>query len=277
MVQMAHDLQLDRLPPMIQLKVLEEDLGVPGRDYFHPGPGERLFDTPAAIARLYRTAASQRRMIVDASTSADLNRRPLSFRWVLLQGDPQRVSIRQLNSNGSRAEIIFRWHESHPVPGSPELMSNRVDVGVFAFNGDWYSAPGFVTSFSLRNEKRNYDASQRIRSIDYAAPGSSPKYVDPLIDVSRNWRDEYHYTDDGQLVGWARRIPGQVQQQFHRDGTLIMDFDPHGRPLETRVVRYTASQTPRGTRRLVQEVTDQRLRWKYSSDQDRDGQATPVR
>lgn len=41
------------MPALVRLKVLEEDLGEPGRDYFHPGPGEQLFNTPGAISRVY--------------------------------------------------------------------------------------------------------------------------------------------------------------------------------------------------------------------------------
>ena len=46
MVTLAHDIKPEVLPPMVQLKVLEEDVGVVGRDYFDVGPRERLFDTP---------------------------------------------------------------------------------------------------------------------------------------------------------------------------------------------------------------------------------------
>ena len=46
MVQMAHDMTEETIPPFVRLRVVKETLGLPGRDYFHTGPGEKLFDTP---------------------------------------------------------------------------------------------------------------------------------------------------------------------------------------------------------------------------------------
>ena len=43
MVQMAHDLTVETLPAMVRIQVVEEDLGVLGRDYFHPSAAEKLF------------------------------------------------------------------------------------------------------------------------------------------------------------------------------------------------------------------------------------------
>ena len=37
MVQLAHEIELTNLPPMIQLRVVEEDIAVEGKDYFEPG------------------------------------------------------------------------------------------------------------------------------------------------------------------------------------------------------------------------------------------------
>ena len=54
MVTLAHGIKPEVLPPMVQLKVLEEDRGVVGRDYFDAGPRERLFDTPCAVARVVK-------------------------------------------------------------------------------------------------------------------------------------------------------------------------------------------------------------------------------
>ena len=55
MVRTAHEITKDTLPPVVQLKVVEEDQPVVGRDYFTVGAGERLFDTPCAIARVARS------------------------------------------------------------------------------------------------------------------------------------------------------------------------------------------------------------------------------
>ena len=97
MVQMAHDLRPDSLPPVAILEVIEEDQFQVGTDYFEPGPREKLFTTPAAIARVCRGGQQKFQMTVSAKKSFDLNQRPLTWRWVVLQGDEDMVEIRPEN------------------------------------------------------------------------------------------------------------------------------------------------------------------------------------
>lgn len=157
MVKLAHSLELKSLPPIVQLKVIEEDKAVAGVDYFEDGATEQLADTPAVIARIHRSKANKRRLVVSAEASHDLNKAPLTFKWVILRGDPKRIEIKPRNPEGSVAEITVAHHERRPVaPGSP-LESNRVDIGVFVHNGTYHSAPAFVTFFTLDNELRTYD------------------------------------------------------------------------------------------------------------------------
>lgn len=274
MVRMAHAMTEDNLPPMIQLSVVEEDLGDPAIDYFYAFPAERLADTPAVIARVYRTTADSRRMVVDASATVDPNDRDLAFHWVLLQGDPERVTIVPQGDGGSRAEITLRWHPTHPVAHRPDINSNRIDIGVFADNGTWISAPGFITSFSLACEKREYDADGRIRSVDYGDPVVSKNYVDPFLDLRKTWRDDYHYADDGTLKGWTRTSDNESPQEFHHDGTLVLMRDELGRPIVTSQVRYGQAGENGQPARLTQEVIPPVFRYTYASDQDFTGQKT---
>jgi hypothetical protein len=167
MVEAAHALTLDNLPPMVQLRVLAEDEPVLGRDYFERGSGELLANTPAVIARIVRGKSYRRRLVVSAERSFDVNGRPLTFSWAILRGDKDKISITPLNKARSVAEIIVPYHDRRPIaPGSP-LESNRVDIGVFANNGTHYSAPGFVTLYTLDSEARTYDADGRILEIGY--------------------------------------------------------------------------------------------------------------
>ncbi len=237
MVQMAHDLTVETLPAMVRIQVVEEDLGVPGLDYFHPNAAERLFDTPAAVARIYRTTAFRRRMVVDAGISTDLNGRPLTFRWVVLQGDPEKVQIRPLGANGATAEIILQWYPRTKIARLEGMETNRVDIGVFADNGKTPSLPAFVSSFTLANEDRSY-ADGRIQSVDYGAPGISDRYVDPMIDVPKRWRDEYRYSPTFELLGWQRTSPGAKPQEFAADGRLIVKKDEAGNSTDFRKVAY---------------------------------------
>ena len=167
MVKLAHALDLKALPPLVQLKAVEEDAAVAGQDYFEIGVSEKLADTSAVIARIHRSKERTRRIVVSAEGSRDLNGTALAYTWVVLRGDPERIQIKPRNKEGSVAEITVAYHERRPVaPGSP-LESNRVDIGVFVHNGTYYSAPGFVTFYSLDSEARAYDAKGRLFEIGH--------------------------------------------------------------------------------------------------------------
>ncbi len=256
MVQLAHELTVDSLPAFVRLKVLKEDLGVPGVDYFHPRAGEVQFDTPAAISRIYRSHSYQRRMVVDATDSVDVNGLPLRFQWVVLQGDPDHVQIRPLNASGSQAELVIDWHPRAAVPGRPGMETNRVDVGVFALNGRSISLPAFVSSYTLPNEKRMYNEQHQILSIDYAAAEARARYIDPLVEGTKSWKDDYHYAGD-ELTGWTRQVKGKPPQEFAADGRLIVKKDDQGNPVEWRAVGYEFEQVGKGVPAVRQVVRDQ--------------------
>lgn len=173
MIQMAHEMEADKLAPMIQMKVVEEDAPVIGKDYFEPGILEKLHDTPATISRVVRGSKYVRRMVVTAEDSFDINQKPLKFTWVVLRGDAQRIKINPLNESGSKVELLVPYHARQPVAGSPlKIDSNRVDIGVFVHNGTYYSAPGFVTFYSFDNEMRTYDDAGKLLEIGYG-PGDA--------------------------------------------------------------------------------------------------------
>ena len=181
MVEMAHDMTPETIPPMIQLAVVEEDAAVPGRDYFGVYPGEKLFDTPAAIARVARSLKGVRRMVVSAKKSFDPNRRELTFHWVVLQGDADRITIKPLDSNGSVVELLIPYHARRPIHKGAAMQSNRVDIGAFVHNGTYTSAPGFISVYSLDNEARTYDGQGRIREVcyGYGATGIGQRVYSP--------------------------------------------------------------------------------------------------
>lgn len=168
MIRMAHDITLENIPPAIQLQVVAEELPVLGRDYFEPaGASEKLGDTPAVIARIFRGKERSRRMVVSAEKSVDLNKRPLQYHWVLLRGDPKRVRIKPLDDDKSRAEIVVDYQERRPIASGSAMESNRVDIGAFAHNGEFFSAPGFITYFMLDDEGRTYDQAGKVLEIGY--------------------------------------------------------------------------------------------------------------
>lgn len=58
------------------------------------------------------------------------------------------------------------------------MKSNRVDVGVFATNGEEWSASAFLTWYCPNNEKREYSDDGELMSRK-KLPG---RYMDPTLD-----------------------------------------------------------------------------------------------
>ncbi len=178
LVQKAHTLELKSLPPMVQLRVLEDDKAVNGIDYFDTHPSEVIGYTPACIARVHRSKAHKQRLVVDAGASFDVNQAKLTYTWVVLRGDPDKIKIVPKKDDQSVAEITVAWHDRRPVsPGSP-LDSNRVDIGVFVHNGTHYSAPGFVTFQTLDREARVYSRDGKILSIAHGMGDTDVRVAD---------------------------------------------------------------------------------------------------
>ncbi len=191
MIEIAHDLKVEDVPPLVRLRVTDESLGLVGRDVFLPVATETLFDTPSAIARVIDSTAYDKRLVINAGATVDPNGRPLTFRWVVLSGDADRIAIHPLDASGSSAEIVVPWHERHTLPWQPSITTDRVDIGVFASNGIHWSAPAFISLLYPGNEKRTYRADGQIAEVDYDDPDYRQRYVDPVLIPVRNWRDVY--------------------------------------------------------------------------------------
>jgi YD repeat-containing protein len=258
MMRMAHDLEPADVPPLVRLAVEEEYLGRPGSDYFEAGPGEKLFDTVSAVARVARSARERRRLVASVAATEDPNGKPLSFVWRLLHGDPDRVRIKPLDPLGTRAEILVDWHPRAVYPGS-DLPSARVDVGVFADNGSRLSAPAFLSWYFPPNERRVYedvpaaaradrqdelngDSPRRIVSIERLPVSERATYADPMILTPAAWTDTYRYDDAGNLLGWTRSRADGTTDAFTADGQRIVQEVEAGEPAETRPVRYLREQ-----------------------------------
>ena len=137
-------------------------------------------------------------------------------------------------------------------------LGSRVEPGRhwgFAHNGVYYSAPAFVCFYTLDNEKRVYDDQHRIQIIDYTDPATQNNYVDPLLDLRKDWRDEYRYATDGALLGWTR-TRGERSEEFTSAGDLILEKDADGKTTKTGAVRYVAAPGPDGTQVLKQEMVE---------------------
>lgn len=237
MVEKAHAILPGQLPPLVQLTVIEEDES-PGT------PGEILFSTPQALARVFRTHRYSRRMTVSAEQSLCPQGSDLTYEWVVLRGDENRIRIVPQNDEASIVEIEIPYHERSPtLPGS-EISSNRVDIGVFVRNEFHLSAPAFLSTMFLDNETRIYDAENRLLTLDGNDPETRDNYVDPLIAPLKRWRDEFAYDEKGNLTGWTRHHPDRVEE-FTATGKRIVK-DPETGKVELQSVVYTVQSDEPG-------------------------------
>ncbi len=214
MVQLANALMPETIPPMVRLSVLSETLAIEGIDYFGEGLSERLFDTPSAIARIWRGHGAHRSMIISAEATRDPNGGSPTFDWRVLRGDPARTKIEPLDDRGLRARITLDWQLPRAVAGQPDILSSRVDIGIFARSGSHDSAPGLISVLLPRHETRRYalgpDGEVRIASLDRRVPPGG--YADPALFPVADWRDTYRHGPDGMLLGWERQGASEIIQ-----------------------------------------------------------------
>ena len=258
MVSLANSIAADAVPAEARIRVVEEDLGTEGVDFFGAGLSERLFDTPQAVARIWRSTTTGRRtMILSAEASRDANGRPLEFHWRLLQGDPAKVRIEPIDG-GARARVTLDWHDPFRISEENDQIASRVDIGVFASNGAHDSAPAILSWAFPAHEARVYEPDEngvpRIVSVDFADPARAKVYADPLLYPRTDWRDVHRYDAEGRSLGWTRRRAG-VETLFAPDGARLLETSPEGRPLRAAAVLYAIGPDPTGTL-AVQELSE---------------------
>ena len=234
LVRAANALLPDTVPPMVRLSVVDEAPVGPAP----PLPGGRqnevLFDTPGAIARIAYGLARDRRYVLSVEDTVDPNGLPQRFHWRVLRGAGVRVT--PLDDAGLRAAIIVPWQTAQPVPGAPDLLSSRVDIGVFADNGHHLSAPAFFTVYASPGQARTYAPDGRLLSVDYRRKVPADAYVDPWLFPARLWRDVFDYGDDGRLLGWRREQRGAAARFYDAAGVPLSG--PRGRRLADAPASY---------------------------------------
>lgn len=268
MVRYAQGIEPETLPPLavLGLKNLNAQ-GAPGWEA-PPRAREVQFATPQAISLIYRRPVSPWTFEVSAQQSTDPMGRPLTIAWRVLQAPPGAVRI-ETDDGGRTARISVNHFDPFPVRPGSSMTTSRVDIGCFVHNGAYWSSPAFVSIYVSGREDRTYDERGRIRYIDYMAhPG---RYDDPLIFPKRNWRDEFFYTETGQLLGWVRRS-GAAAQRFTRHGLLVDTTDEHGRPLTAQHVHYLFSTaSPDEPPEMRPQPLPRYGRYEYDGPEDRLG------
>jgi hypothetical protein len=182
---------------------------------------ERLFDTPAAIARVWRGPEWEKEMLIKADAAGANETENIRYTWVLLRGDPSKVKIEPLGEDASRARLIINWHDRRPIAPRIKRQSDRVDIGVFISTPTMDSAPAFISISFPTHQQRIYAQSpageMRLQEVDYDALASNRAY-DPLLHWSAPWRDRFE-DGNGQSGGWIRSYnTGQPNVRFSADG-----------------------------------------------------------
>lgn len=216
MVAHAAGMQADAIPPRIEITVIEET--------FRDAAGlarlsERLFDTPQAVGRIWRSFDGAQEIVVSAEASRGPNGRALAFSWSILQGNPDLIELEPLGDAGERVRIRLRWHDPWEAAvrfgeDARQRALSRVDIGVFADNGAEISAPAILSISFPAHQTRTYaeaDPGPRLVSIDYDAGGRDAAY-DPLLHWSAPWLDTAIRNADGTLIGWERRQDGKSRR-----------------------------------------------------------------
>lgn len=173
MIRLAQEMTPAKIPPLVQISVVEETDLSAGRHYFEKADvmSHKLADTPVAISRIMRGNVDQYGMVVHLGKTADIIKRPVKIMFQVLQGDPRLIQIEH-SAASPYARIKLRWHP--PMTTATGIRSHRVDIGIFSTNGLSVSAPAIISFYMLPNERRFYDTQGRLSEIDYHARNPDP-------------------------------------------------------------------------------------------------------
>jgi hypothetical protein len=184
MIQIAHDMTPETVPPVVVIQVLEETKIESGKNYFEL-PGNypwQLSDTPFSIARILRGNEAEHGMLLSFEKTLNLTKKPLAMRAQVLQGDPRFVRIDNSEGKGVM-RLRVRWQP--PVINATGIRSHRIDIGIFADNGVNISAPAIISFYMLPNEMHFYDVQGRVSEIHYQT--HNPDFGLPVTDTDPRW------------------------------------------------------------------------------------------
>lgn len=184
MARTAQAMTPDKIPPLVQVEVVQESEPQPGRHFFEvPKPMDhKLADARVSISRVFRGAMEEYGMVLNLSKTADLMGRPMQLTLRVLQGDPRYVRIDHAGT-GPYARLRVRWQP--PFINRTGIRSSRVDIGIFATNGTSISAPAIISFYMLPNERRFYQKDGHLAEIDYHA--TNPDVGLPASDKDTRW------------------------------------------------------------------------------------------
>lgn len=271
MVQMANEITTDKIPPLVQLEVLDENFAASDPNGFNDAyvntSGEHVFTTPNAVGRIWRGPEHTKTMTVSVANSIDVNDLDLTYEFVVLRGDPSKVTFTPLNGEGSEMKIDIDYFETFTEPHTGEL-SNMLVIGVFAHNGHYYSAPTFITCSTLWNESRTYDSNDLLSRIDY-----SNEKIENNVSYDRAWLADVFEFDLNDRVYKLFRDTGSSFNAYIREGYLVIAEDDDGLPTQVTQVSYSSNYST-GVSSVAPTYTSDL--WYYAVDVLYESLAIPV-
>ncbi|QDY69762.1 hypothetical protein [Qingshengfaniella alkalisoli] len=260
LVTLANSLSPEMIPPMVQLRVTRDFQAVPGRDYLARNLDEALFTTPSAIGRTWRSYDYRREIEVSVADTRDPNGLPLSFDWVILRGNPEKIRFTYASTRRDRATIRIDWHDAFTTPYDPDMLTNRVDIGIFANNGHVDSAPAILSVAFPLFQDRHYEPTPngpRLQRIGYAADDQT--FLDPLLWPTAKWTDHLNYDDSGRLDRIRRELPNGVTKLFRPGEASLYDISDGTSAQGGTAVTHIAARGNGGSLKLQMSETAESL------------------
>ena len=254
MVSLANAIEADAIPPQVRLAVLEEKLGPRGVDFFGDGLSEQLFDTPAAVARVWRSSACRR--ILRLRRRHPRPERPAArLRLAAAAGRPREGEIEPMDDGRDRAHHPRLARPLPDLRGRPDAAARDRHRGLRQERrprqrpGDPQLVLPAERGAQLRARPGRCPAHRRHR----------PRRPGPRATPTRCWcRAPTGATTSHRrrrpLTGWTRSRDGGATEDFTADGARILERDAAGRPLRGRGRRLPARPRPAG-RLVVEELS----------------------
>ncbi len=253
MVQMANEILPTEIPPMVQLQITEDTYtGIKGKNYFDYINNQQLYETPVSISRLWKNFNYTQKMRISAKNSYDTNERLLTYHWVILRGNPEHIRITPLDDKSTEVLIEIDYHHKTMIPNSTR-NTNLVVIGAFVHNGIYYSAPGFITSYTLPNEERTYNTNppHQLLTINY----HDENIMEDII-CNKYWtQDVFNYNVGGLLKGWTR-YNGTSFSEFTPQGYLVIARNGEGQVTQAQEVQYSRDYTSTPDRIIWSAIGD---------------------
>ena len=220
---------------------------------FGQGLTEQLFDTPAAIARIWRSKAGRRSMLVSAEDTRDPNGRPLDLPLAAAAGRPgERVRIEPLDG-GARARITLDWHDpfrdlrgeaGDAPPGSTSASSPTTARTTAPRRSSAGTVPARRDP-QLRARPRRRPAHRRDRPC---RPDGGEGLRRPDAGAPRRLARRVRLRPRRRPLGWTRHRAGRAPEDFTAEGARILTRDADGRPDADRAGRLRARAATRAAR-----------------------------